>query len=163
MAQKPKKKRILAIASGGGHWIQLLRTRPAFEDLDTAYATTIPKMRESVLADARARGLPEPRFFVCRDANRNEKVKLLLQFLDIFLILLRVRPHVVLTTGASPGFFALVLGKLLGARTIWLDSIANPEEMSMSGQQARRFADLWLTQWPQLATENGPNHVGSVL
>lgn len=33
---------ILAVASGGGHWIQLLRLAPAFAGADVHYATTDP-------------------------------------------------------------------------------------------------------------------------
>ena len=73
------------------------------------------------------------------------------------------RPHVIITTGDSPGFYAMVFGKLVGARTIWIDSIANAEELSMAGRRAARFADLWLTQWSHLAGDEGPNYKGSVL
>ncbi len=38
-------------------------------------------------------------------------------------LLLKERPDIVITTGAAPGYFCLRLGKLLGARTIWIDSI----------------------------------------
>ena len=51
----------------------------------------------------------------------------------------------------------------MGARTIWLDSIANVEELSMSGSWIGRSADLWLTQWPHLARPEGPHYAGSVL
>jgi Oligosaccharide biosynthesis protein Alg14 like len=56
-----------------------------------------------------------------------------------------------------------VFGRFLGARTIWVDSIANIDVLSMSGQKAGRYADLWLTQWPELASPNGPEYRGSVL
>ena len=29
---RAKKPRVMAISSGGGHWIELLRLRPAFDD-----------------------------------------------------------------------------------------------------------------------------------
>ncbi len=34
-----RRVRVLAVASGGGHWVQLLRLRPAWEGCDVAYAT----------------------------------------------------------------------------------------------------------------------------
>ena len=53
---------------------------------------------------------------------------------------------------------------LFGIKTIWIDSIANCERMSSSGKQARRFADQWLTQWPDLAGgPQGPDYWGAVL
>lgn len=154
--QSGKPKRVLAIASGGGHWVQLLRLRPAWDGCDVVYVTTKSGYRAQVLRDARERGQSEPRFRTVLDANRWEKIKLLRQMLQISRILLIERPHVVLTTGAAPGFFALKIARLIGARTVWIDSIANAEQLSLSGQKAGPGADLWLTQWEHLAGSMDP-------
>ena len=81
----------------------------------------------------------------------------------ILILLLRERPDVVISTGAAPGYFGVRLGKWLGARAVWVDSVANAEEPSMSGEKSGGFVDLWLTQWPHLAREGGPRYLGSVL
>lgn len=73
------------------------------------------------------------------------------------------RPDIIISTGAAPGYLALRLGRIMGARTIWLDSIANVEHLSMSGFRIGRSADLWLTQWPHLARPEGPHYEGAVL
>lgn len=73
------------------------------------------------------------------------------------------RPEVIISTGAAPGYLGLRIGKWFGARTIWIDSIANAEKLSLSGQLVRNCADLWLTQWPHLARQDGPLFRGSVL
>ena len=78
-------------------------------------------------------------------------------------LVIRERPDVVVTTGAAPGYFALRFGKWIGAKTIWIDSIANLERMSLSGERVRRYADLWLTQWAHLAKSDGPVFLGAVL
>ena len=147
-------KRILAIASGGGHWQQLMELRPAFEGAEVTYATTLP-------------GLPE-RFganpaFIVPDCNRNQKFAMLRSAASLGLLVLRVHPHVVVSTGALPGVIALALGKATGARTVWIDSVANAEEMSMSGRLARRVADLWLSQWEHVACDAGAEYAGRVL
>ena len=49
------------------------------------------------------------------------------------------------------------------ARTIWIVSIANAEELSFAGQMVGRYADLWFTQWPHLARPGGPRYKGAVL
>ena len=82
--------------------------------------------------------------------------------LQLLWVLIRVRPHVVVSTGAAPGCLAILMGRVLGARTIWLDSIANVEAVSMSGRLVRRAAGLWLTQWPHLAVDEGPEFAGRV-
>ena len=81
----------------------------------------------------------------------------------MFWIMLRERPDVIISTGAAPGLLAVVLGKLMGARTLWLDSIANADRLSLSGKLAGRYANLWLTQWPHLAGVDGPSFRGAVL
>jgi UDP-N-acetylglucosamine:LPS N-acetylglucosamine transferase len=146
--------RIVAISSGGGHWVQLMRLKPAFADCHVTFVTVNEGYRPDV-GDAKFRVVP--------DANRWAKLKLFRTALCVLFMLLRERPDVVISTGAAPGYFAICLGKLLGARTIWVDSMANVEALSMSGQKVRRFADLWLTQWAHLAGAHGPDFRGAVL
>ena len=49
--------------------------------------------------------------------------------------------------------FRSIIAKFYGARTIWVDSIANSDVLSLSGQLVKTVADLRLTQWPHLADE----------
>lgn len=158
--------RVFAIASGGGHWTQLLRMRPAWEGCDIAYATTHADYEKGVHQDAAA-AANRPRFYTFPDANLREKARLVWQLVVVTCIVLKERPDVVISTGASAGYFALRLAKFFGRRTIWVDSIANAEELSLAGQRVRPFADLWLTQWPHLAGETGPapapKYFGAVL
>jgi len=148
------KKKVLAISSGGGHWVQLNRLRPAFQDCDLVLATT----RESYRIEAEGY-----QFRVIPDSNRWNKFKLLKSALGIFWLILRERPDVIVSTGAAPGYFAIRFGKFLRKKTIWVDSIANAEELSMSGQKAGKHADLWLTQWEHLSGPGGPSYHGNVI
>lgn len=151
---KRERKKILAIASGGGHWVQLLRLRPAFEGCDVVYAT----VREGYRGDV---GGAE--FRVIPDSNRWNKLALLRCALGVMWLVLRERPDVVISTGAAPGFFGVRFGKWFGARVVWVDSVANAEELSMSGRKAGDFVDLWVTQWQHLAVADGPKFFGSVI
>lgn len=149
-----KRVRVLAVASGGGHWVQLRRLQPAFENCDLSYVTTIAEYASQIAP---------VRLHVVNDASKDSKLRLIIMALRMLLIFLRVRPDVVVSTGAAPGFVAIRLGRLLGARTVWVDSIANVDEMSLAGKLARPYADLWLTQWPHLESPDGPSYAGSVL
>lgn len=99
-----------------------------------------------------------------RDFSRSEPFRIFGSIARMWKIVRNFRPDVVLTTGAAPGLVALAVGKLYGAQTIWLESIANAEKLSMSGQIAGKFVDLWLTQWPDLAKRHGGlEYYGQVL
>ncbi len=149
-----KVKKVMAVASAGGHWIELLRMKPTFDQFDTIYVSTNVGL---------ASHIPGHTLKTVRDASMWNKFGLLVMAMQIFWVVLRHRPDVIVTTGAAPGFFALMFGRLLGARTIWVDSIANAQELSLAGKKASMWADHWLTQWPELARENGPYYIGSVL
>lgn len=155
--------RVLAIASGGGHWAQLMRLRPAWDDCDVTYVTTLPGYRDRILAMSAARGQRRPEVRLVADAHRPQWLRLSLVLVQVAWILIRVRPDAVISTGAAPGAIAVRLGARLGCRTVWVDSIANAEAMSESGAYAGPHADLWLTQWSDLARPGGPEYRGSVL
>ena len=149
--------KLLAVASAGGHWQQLMELRPAWEELaggEVLYATTLADLPDQFGADPAV---------IIPDCNRNSPVAVLRCAWALWRVMRRARPAVVISTGALPGVLALVTGRLFGARTIWLDSVANAEEMSMSGRLARRFADLWLSQWPEVAKAHGARYIGSIL
>ncbi len=152
--RRNKQTRVLAVASGGGHWVQLRRLAPAFEGADVAYLTVEPTYRPEV---------GNARFHLVVDATRWNKVKLLRMLAQIAWVIAKERPDVVISTGAAPGYFAIRLGKIAGARTMWIDSIANVEQLSLSGQKIMKHADRCLTQWQHLAADGGPEFAGAVL
>lgn len=147
-------KRILAVASGGGHWQQLMLMRPAFEGHQVKFLTTLPGLPEQFNAAPAA---------IIPDCNRDEKIAMAKCATALTREMLTLRPHLVISTGALPGVMALALGRCIGARTIWVDSVANAEEMSMSGKLARRVATLWMSQWEHVAAEADAEYAGAVL
>lgn len=137
------RKKVLAVSSSGGHWIQLLRLRKdVFDPHTTTYVGTSDGMKSMV---------PDSTFYRVIDCNLTEKVKVLRCLWQILFIVIRVRPDVVITVGAAPGFLALFLGRLAGAKAIWIDSMANTKKLSVSGKAAKYVANLWVTQWEEVA------------
>jgi UDP-N-acetylglucosamine:LPS N-acetylglucosamine transferase len=102
-------------------------------------------------------------FHVIPNANFSQKLSLVRAAFFAFILVIKTKPDVVVSTGAAPGYIVASIAKLRGARIVWLDSIANADEMSMSGRNAGIFSDLWLTQWPHLARRKGPHYIGSIL
>jgi UDP-N-acetylglucosamine:LPS N-acetylglucosamine transferase len=148
------RRRVLAVASGGGHWVQLMRLRPVFEGTDIHYATVDPSAR-AMVAPATVHLYP--------DANKDTLLRMVLAALALAVIVIRVRPHVVISTGAAGGYLAIRIARLLGARTVFIDSIANTRQLSVSGRLAQRVADVVLSQWPGVAAATGAEYRGAVL
>jgi UDP-N-acetylglucosamine:LPS N-acetylglucosamine transferase len=131
-----------------------LRLRAAWQEHEVCYVTVGP-CDASKVQPAELRLIP--------DANRNTPLRMLWLMLRLAWIVLQVRPDVVVTTGAAPGFLAIRLGRLVGARCVFIDSVANAERLSMSARLSLNCADATLTQWPELATEAGVQYWGTVL
>ena len=151
---KKRTAKVVAASSSGGHWEQLLLVSEAFKDEQVLFVTT----KSELLQQA---GVRNGR--VVPDCNRDHPLQMMVSFLKCTWIILSTRPDVVISTGAAPGLMCLALGRLVGAHTVWLDSFANVEKLSLSGKLARRFAKVWLTQWEHLATPNGPRYMGQLL
>jgi UDP-N-acetylglucosamine:LPS N-acetylglucosamine transferase len=151
MARRP---RLLAIASGGGHWIELLRLRPAFAGWDTAYVSMFDNYVSEV---------PGARYYTVPDASRFDKLAFPKVAIKALGIMLKERPHAIVTTGSAPMLCFLLLGKLMGTKTLWIDSIAQTEEMSSSGKLAKKLATQAICQWPNVAEHEGLESWGAVL
>ncbi len=145
--------KVLAIASKGGHWVELLRLLPAFAGMEVVFVSTAKDLADTV---------PDQKFYTVPDANRWNKYKLIQIFFLVFRIVYKERPKFIISTGAAPGLLALAAGKLMGIRTIWIDTIASAERLSLSGRLAMKFVDRVYTQWPELS---GPKviYAGNIL
>lgn len=144
---------ILAIASVGGHWVELLRLMPLFKKHEVTFISNKANLAHSVEGNT---------FHIVPDANRNDPYRMLKCFLAIMRYIVFIRPGVIITTGAAPGLMGILVGKILGVKTIWIDSIANVDKLSLSGNIALRIADKVYTQWEHLATSK-VTFSGSVL
>lgn len=147
-------KKILLVASGGGHWVQLRRFQQSFTDYDQVYVTVSGMYVDDIPEDAS--------FYEVNDATRWDKFGLIKLSFKLLVIIGKERPDVILSTGAAPGFLALKIGKFFGCKTVWIDSIANVEQLSLSGQKIKSTADVCITQWEHLASDK-VKYIGNCL
>ena len=151
--ETPRPK-VLAVASGGGHWVQLLRLRPALADCDVTYACSNPGERMTVMG---------ARFRTYVDGNKSRPFAMFKMVGQLLRIVLETRPDVIVSTGAAGGVVAIAFGRLVGARGLFIDSVANAATPSLSARLTRRFADATLSQWADVAEMHGLGFRGSVL
>ncbi len=141
-ADSPRPK-VLAVASFGGHLVQLMRMmRPLAPRVDVAIVSTAEEGRPDGCAS----------YDVVSDFSRTNPWRAISQIKTLRGIIKRERPCLVVTTGAAPGLLAVMVARAMGVRTLWVDSIANADRLSMCGRIASRLADKTLTQWPHLAS-----------
>ena len=139
-------KKICAVASIGGHWVQLLRIiRPLESEFEIVYLSTHSKCATMVQGHT---------FYQIKDFRRWDFYKLIPEFFHTLQIIRKENPSAVISTGAAPGLITLLAAKILRKKTIWIDSIANVKHLSFSGKIASKFVSRIYTQWEDLATDD---------
>jgi hypothetical protein len=69
----------------------------------------------------------------------------------------------VISTGAAGGYFAIRFARMIGARTLFVDRIANTRQLSVSARKCLGVADHVLSQWPEIAKRTKAQFWGAVL
>lgn len=156
MKGKDTGMKICLVASAGGHLSQLLKIVPAVEGYEAFVVTTSEAVRKNLTQFGQVH--------VVGECNRQHGLQVIQVFLACWRILRREKPDVVLSTGAAAGCMCCFLGKLRGAKIVWVDSITNVDRLSLSGWLVRYIADLFLVQWAALAQKyRGTEYVGTIV
>lgn len=151
--------RFVVVCSEGGHWVQASRI---IQNLDQLPVLIVIASRNDVPSHFNCDGCAvEVRRTV--DFNARTVHRLPVGFFHVFNMFREVRPTHVITTGAAPGLIALIVGRIFGARTLWIDSIANSRVLSLSGRLSRIFSDETWSQWEEVADRYGCGYKGRLL
>jgi len=138
--------KILMVASHGGHYVQLckaesfLKSRVNKENVEVIKVSTNSSLLESGMVN-----------YVVDDFNANSLRVALKVFWASLRILIHEKPSTVISTGALPGLMFCITARLLNIKTVWIDSVANYQELSKSGKAARYIVSVCCTQWPHLS------------
>ncbi|UCC98839.1 MAG: hypothetical protein JSW66_02890 [Phycisphaerales bacterium] len=141
---KRRNLRICLAASAGGHLSQLLKLASSWDGYEIFSVTTAEVTRDELGKFGRV--------YVVGECNRECPGRVIKVLMRCIRVVFKERPDVVISTGAAAGCVLCFLGKILGAKVVWIDSITNVERISLSGRMVRRIADLFLVQWPDLAS-----------
>ena len=154
-ARTDERVDVLLVASPGGHLLQLLALRPAWRDFSSAWVTLDR-------ADARSLLQQERVYFACGPTNRS--IRNLIRNIHVARRLLRrLRPRVVITTGAGVAVPFAWLAHLAGARVIYVESLSRIDRASLSLRLISPIADRVYGQWPEFAEAvPGARFAGSV-
>ena len=139
----PTDARIHLAASLGGHFELLTALRPAVEGHERVWVTAA----ESGADRLRAAGenvRDVPRF------NRSRPLTAVKNVIGSLALALRERPRVVVTTGAGSVVAFCVAARLLGAKVVFIETMARVTSPSASGRVFSRIAASVVVQWPEM-------------
>jgi beta-1,4-N-acetylglucosaminyltransferase len=125
------KVKICIVSSCGGHLTEVRALRAAYEQYQHFYVINDRVILPLDMND---------RTYFIRHAERWEA----------WMILRKERPTIILSTGAGPVVPFAILGKLLGIRSIFVETFNRVREASWSGAIMYRIADRFFYQWESL-------------
>jgi UDP-N-acetylglucosamine:LPS N-acetylglucosamine transferase len=148
-----KLKRVVVLGAGGGHLTEALMAIEGVP-MDRTIATfCLSHTRESLKSE---------KVYCLIDPHGN-LFKYMINFVQSIILLLKVRPRYVINTGGGMTIATSLLGKLFGAKLIYVESGARVTTPSKTGKLLYKYADLFIVQWKPLL-KHFPNAVyGGVL
>jgi UDP-N-acetylglucosamine:LPS N-acetylglucosamine transferase len=131
--------------SAGGHFTEIKQVMPALENCAICYATPL-SIRTKSLENA----------YYLADTDKHNLIEVIIRDLAIsFLIIVREKPDVVLTTGAFIVIPLCILAKFAGRKVIYIETLARITSPSFTGRILYHFSDLFLVQWKELLNSYG--------
>jgi beta-1,4-N-acetylglucosaminyltransferase len=133
---------LLLVCSSGGHVLQLAALRAVWQDRSRVWVSFDKSDVRSLLGGERV-------VFAYGPTNRS--VENLVRNLRLAWRVVRVvRPKVILTTGAGVAVPFAWIGRLHGARIVYVESFTRIDGPSLSCRLIAPIADRIYAQWPEL-------------
>ncbi len=134
--------KILLVCSSGGHFKALHQLHNFWQNHERVWVTFKSNTTIASLQDERI-------YWGFSPTNRN--IPNLLRNLGLaWKIVRQEKPDLILTTGAGVAVPFLIVGKLIGSQTVFIESITRIKQLSLSARLALPFLDRLYVQWPQL-------------
>jgi beta-1,4-N-acetylglucosaminyltransferase len=134
---------VLLVCSTGGHLIQLDALREAWAGRSHAWVTFDKTDARSLLRDERV-------FFAYGPTNRSLKNLIRNTVLAVKLVG-RLHPRMIVSTGAGVAVPFAWVGRVRGARTIYIESFTRINGPSLSGRLISPVAERVYVQWPEMS------------
>ena len=148
-------KRILLVACGGGHLLELLALEQAWEGLDYRFVTQRSADAIHLLADHDV---------VYGYGPSTRSISCLLRNLKLAWTTIRkYRPDVILSTGAALEVPFFIVGRLRGVRLVHVETLTRLERPSLSGRMVYPLADAFFVQWPTKEAGRRAIYAGSII
>jgi len=137
-----EKVKLCLVCSSGGHFQQLYSLKKFWSKYDRFWITFNSEDTRYLLNN-------EEKFFAYSPTNRNIKNLIRNSFLALKIII-REKPNFVISTGAGVCIPFFYVGKLLGAKVIYIESLTRVKELSLTGKVVYPVSDFFLVQHPEL-------------
>ncbi|MBR2712499.1 MAG: O-antigen ligase family protein [Bacilli bacterium] len=145
---KDKDKRVLFISSTGGHFNELMQLSPLFDKYNYHIIVEKDKTNKNM------KNKYGKRLDYLPYGTRAKLLPYLFIFTWIIIktiyFYIKLRPHVIITTGTHTAVPMCYLGHFFGSKVIFIETFANRTKRSLSGRMTYPIADMFIVQWEEM-------------
>lgn len=140
-------RKVLFIASTGGHLSEILKLDKVMKKYESYLVTEkTDTTKELVVKDIKKIDY----LLYCNKSHLSYIYKAPFNLIKSLIIFLKIKPDVVITTGAHTGVGMCYIGKLFRKKVIYIETLANIETRTLSGRLVYPIADLFVVQWESM-------------
>lgn len=140
LSNSSQKRKILAISSGGGHLTELMHSLNGIEE-DITYVVFKTEYTKETLKGMKHHFIIDPHI---------SKVKYLLNAFQALWYYMRIRPNIIISTGAGIAIPMIIIGKKFGSKIVFIETGARVTTPSRTAELCYKYADLFIVQYKPL-------------
>ena len=134
--------KVCLVGSSGGHLTHLYMLKPFWEDKERFWVTFDKEDARSLLQ--------EEKMYPCYyPSNRNIKALIINTFKAI-KILSKEKPDLIISSGAAVAVPFFYIGKIIGAKTIYIEVFDRIDKPTLSGKMVYPVTDRFIVEWEEM-------------
>lgn len=133
--------KVCLVGSSGGHWAHLYMLKKFWHDKERFWVTFDKEDARSLLKDEKMYSCYYP-------TNRNIK-NLIRNTILAVKVLRKERPELIISSGAAVSVPFFYLGKLFGAKLIYIEVFDRIDKPTLSGRLVYPITDKFIVQWEE--------------
>lgn len=141
-------KKVLFIASTGGHLSELMQLKPLFKEYDSYLVT------EKTKSTMGLKDVYQSRLDFLVYGTKSHLFSYLFKFtfniIKSFVIFMKIRPDVIVTTGTHTAVPMCYIAKLFKKKVIFIETFANSKTKTKAGELVYPIADVFIVQWESM-------------
>lgn len=152
-------KKVMFIASTGGHLDELMQLKDMFNKYD--YHIVTEKTKSNLSLKNKYKNRVSYLVYGTYTGLLNKMIypfKLGINTIKSLFLYLKYRPEYIVSTGAHTSGPMCLIGHIFGSKVIFIETFANSCSKSLTGKLVYKFADLFIVQWESML-ELYPNAV----
>ena len=141
-------KKVLFISSTGGHLNELLQLKSIMNKYDSYVITE--KTKSTISLKEEYKDKISYLIYGTKHNMLTYPFKLLANCFKSLYFYFKIKPDVIVTTGAHSAGPMCCIGKIFGSKIIYIETFANIHSKTVTGRIVYKFADLFIVQWESM-------------